>query len=108
MKIFLLSLLFFTTAKASPSCEVFGITDSPQSLTCEFGRDKISLSCRDGVYYVGDDVVEEAFHYEVERGPVPLVFKTKHHELTVTLGSRRQQKASLNGNGTQKLGRCKL
>lgn len=101
-------LLFLTRAEAAPLCEVFGISDSPQRLVCKFGREELEVRCHEGVYFLGAEKVEDAFHYEVEDGPVPLVFKTKDLELTVTLGTRIQHKASLTGNGSQRRGSCKL
>lgn len=104
-KIIFIILLSFN-AQAATLCEVYGISDSPQSLKCTFARQDHNLSCKDGTYILGDETVEAAFHYEVEEGPVPLVFKTKTRELTVTLDSGRHHKATLFRNGKKLRGNC--
>ncbi len=107
MKKIFFFLLFGLNAHAAPLCEVYGISDSPQELKCTFARDHVDLTCKAGVYYVGEEMVEAAFHYEVEEGPVPLVFKTKTRELTVTMGSGRHHKASLSRNNNKVRGNCR-
>ena len=103
-------LLFFITlnAEAATLCEVYGISDSPQGLNCIFARKKHDLTCKDGTYFLGHETVEAAFHYEVEDGPVPLVFKTKTRELTVTLDSGKQHRATLFLGGKKLRGNCRL
>lgn len=107
MKVIIFIFLLSLNAKAATLCEVYGISDSPQSLKCRFSREDLALSCREGIYYLGEQIVEAAFHYEVEEGPVPLVFKTKERELIVTLSSGRNHKASLTGIGSKQRGNCK-
>ena len=105
MKIFFL-LILTVNASAGTLCEVYGISDSPQSLSCTFARKKVDLSCKEGVYHIGEEAVEAAFHYEVEEGPVPLVFKTKTRELVVSLESGRKHGATLTRNGKKSRGNC--
>lgn len=103
--IFLLFIVSLNVHAATP-CEVYGISDSPQSLSCTLARKTIDLTCKEGVYHVGDEAVEAAFHYEVEEGPVPLVFKTKTRELVVSLESGRKYGATLTRNGKKSRGNC--
>jgi len=109
MRKILLAILFSVSAEAATTlCEVYGISDSPQSLKCVFGHGEVDLTCKDGQYLLDGETVEAAFHYEVEEGPVPLVFKTKKRELTVTLRSGRHHKATLSHNGNKVRGNCRL
>ena len=101
-------LLFSFSAVAGTPCEVYGISDSPQALHCTMARGKVELSCREGVYYLNETEVEAAFHYEVEEGPVPLVFKTASEELVVTIGNGRTHKATLASGRKKSRGSCHL
>lgn len=108
MKALILVLFIVTGVQAAPLCEVYGISDSPQALHCRFAGDKLDLSCRNGIYILGTEVVEGAYHLEVEEGPTPLVFRTKTGEMTVVLESGRQHPAEL-ARGRKKLnGKCSL
>lgn len=108
MKLLLaLSLIPFRVS-AVTLCEVYGISDSPQSLSCTFQRQKIKLTCENGTYFLDGETVEMAFHMEVEEGPTPLVFRTKNGELTVTLSSSRSSEAVLSRQGKKLSGRCSL
>lgn len=107
MKFLLAAILISTYAHAGTLCEVYGISDSPQSLNCHFSGTALDLTCKDGVYYVGTSVVEAAFHYEVEEGPVPLVFKTASSELVVTLGEGINHPATLQSGRRKLRGKCR-
>lgn len=109
MKIILLFLVAASSqAFSTELCEVYGISDSPQSLTCTFRNEKITVTCRNGLYYVEDDQVEGAYHLEVEEGPTPLVFRIRTGELTVTMGPGRKHEAVLTTNGKKMTGNCRL
>jgi hypothetical protein len=88
-------------------CKVYGITDSPQRLTCQFPAETLRLSCRAGEYFIDEEKVFVAFHYEVESGPVPLVFKTDTRTLVVTMHSSRNIRAELESKNPVN-GRCQL
>lgn len=88
------------------SCEVYGISDSPQKLNCTFKK-PLQLRCREGLYFVNASPVEVAFHYEVEAGPVPLVFKTKDSKLTVTMHSKRNIHAEFEEGPHSQTGKCR-
>lgn len=77
MKILILSLFLLSSFGAFAKCKVYGISDSPQKLTCQFPEMEVRLSCRWNTYYLNSEKVNLAFHMEVEEGAVPLVFKTK-------------------------------
>lgn len=81
LSIFIISF----SAQASRPCEVYGISDSPQKLTCQFPARIVRLSCQNGTYYLNQSRVQVAFHMEVEDGPVPLVFKAHDMKLTVLM-----------------------
>lgn len=106
-KLFLLSLISLHSF-AAPLCEVYGISDSPQALTCTFQNEKINLTCENGKYILGDETVEAAFHLEVEDGPTPLVFRTRTGEMTVTFTSGRKNEAVLSREGKKLSGNCRL
>lgn len=106
MKLFA-ALFLLSSVHATPPCEVYGISDSPQSLSCLFGKKTVDLSCRNGVYFLNETPVEAAFHYEVEDGPVPLVFKTGAEQLVVTLGKGRSHKATLEAQEKKLSGSCR-
>ncbi len=74
-------------ALASGPCKVYGISDSPQRLSCSFPKSRVILSCVDGQYLLNKSPVKVAFHMEVESGAVPLVFKASDLVLTVFMES---------------------
>lgn len=105
----LVALIFLSlNAKASVLCEVYGISDSPQTLVCAFGDEKMKLTCRKGTYFLDDEAVEVAFHLEVEEGPTPLVFRTQSGELTVTMLDGRRHDATFSRDGKKMSGSCRL
>jgi hypothetical protein len=108
MKLFLFLTILTGQLSAATLCEVYGISDSPQSLSCSFGGDETPLTCQNGTYLLSGVVVEAAYHLEVEEGPTPLVFKTNHDELTVTLGNGRNHGAVFVHDGKKIKGRCHL
>lgn len=108
MKILLGILLLSTSVHAGTLCSVYGISDSPQHLECTFKKNKIVLDCKDGTYYVNETAVDDAFHYEVESGPVPLVFKTASNELVVTLGEGKTHSATFQTGRKKSRGKCQF
>jgi hypothetical protein len=108
MKLAFAILLISFRSFAAPACEVYGISDSPQAVTCTFGDYKLEISCRNGVYQLNDEPVEAAYHMEVEEGPVPLVFKSKTMELTVNLKEGRTHQGILSSEGKKLKGKCRL
>jgi hypothetical protein len=88
-------------------CEVYGISDSPQSYSCRFSGENINLTCKEGIYHLQDEVVESAYHLEVEDGPVPLVFRSAQSELTVVTGKNRKHQATLVHRGKTLSGSCR-
>lgn len=96
--LFFMTLLLSDLAFAKP-CEVYGISDSPQRLNCEFPRLSVRLTCRNGVYYLNQSRVLNAYHLEVETGTVPLVFESRDMQLTVTdsLGELQREKVTIEG-----------
>lgn len=103
--LFLLSL--YSLPAFSAPCEVYGISDSPQHLSCKLGFKKLELTCREGTYYLGEEKVETAYHLEVEDGPTPLVFKTAMSELTVLMKSETRMEAELGRGSKKSRGRCR-
>lgn len=77
-------LLFITMNVFAVDCKVYGISDSPQGMTCSFPELNLKLTCHNGTYYLNKEAVSVAFHMEVEDGPVPLVFKSSTMQLTAT------------------------
>lgn len=73
-------ILFFIISTFSlpvfSKCKVYGISDSPQKLSCVLGKRTIDLTCKRRTYYIDTEKVSLAFHMEVEEGATPLVFKT--------------------------------
>lgn len=105
----LMPLLFVSTLSLSAfarECRVYGISDSPQSLDCFFGKEKLLLRCHDGTYTLGTSQVTSAFHHDVERGPIPLVFKTKEEELIIYMWKKGDLKAQLFSKGQSERGFC--
>lgn len=108
MKFVFLTFLVFLMAEASAKeCNVYGISDSPQKLSCSFKSLKINLRCDSGTYYLNTSKVSQAFHYEVEEGPVPLVFKSPDMQLTVVIQSKTNIEAELDKNGKIQTGKCR-
>ena len=83
--LFIFMILCVIGAAYAKQCEVDGISDSPQKLSCEFPSYKLNLSCKGGTYYLNKTKVNVAYHLEVEEGSHPLVFKTRTMELTVVI-----------------------
>ena len=108
MKIIFLTILFFAIENTyAKSCEVYGISDSPQKLNCSFKSMNIRLSCVQGTYFINSSKVSQAFHMEVESGPVPLVFEAPNQQLTVLVHSKRNIRAEVAKSGTVFYGRCR-
>lgn len=104
MKVFLLGFLLSSSSFASlvKPCAVYGISDSPQNLSCKFAGVSIRVTCLDGKYFLNESRVKAAYHYEVEEGPTPLVFETAGAKLIVTMdrpvtATYEQGKAELSG-----------
>lgn len=105
-----LILLFILVCLSAPSfgalCKVYGISDSPQKLDCSFGQSSIQLRCKSGQYFLNNLKVDQAYHLEVEDGPVPLVFKTKSSELTVLIQSKVDIEAEYSVGSRSRMGSC--
>jgi hypothetical protein len=108
VKVILLISLFSASAFPAPLCEVYGISDSPQSVKCALDRSAFEISCKNGVYYLNDEKVENAYHMEVEEGPTPLVFQTSSEELTINLTDRKIHPATLTQGRRKLRGTCHL
>lgn len=108
MKIALLVLLFSASALSAPLCEIYGISDSPQSVKCTIDRSPLEISCRNGVYYLNEEKVDNAYHMEVEEGPTPLVFQTQSHELVINLKNGKSHPAVLTEGRRKLRGTCHL
>jgi hypothetical protein len=104
LSVILLSLSSFAVTE---QCEVFGISDSPQALSCKFPKLSVDLSCRKRTYFLNDSEVEVAFHYDVERGPTPLVFKSSDMQLVVIKKSGPGFSAELQIGNTHLRGNCR-
>jgi hypothetical protein len=100
-------LFLFTNSYAQNSCKVYGISDSPQGLTCRFKNKEMMLICKEGKYFFNNLPVLVAFHLEVEDGPTPLVFKTDSMTLTVTLKDKVDAKAEIETKTGIIFGTCK-
>jgi hypothetical protein len=88
------------------SCNVYGISDSPQELICSFPSLTVELNCRRGRYYLNQTPVSVAFHMDVaDDGPSPLIFKTSDMQLTVLMDDIIQ--AELAMPKSQVSGTCK-
>lgn len=102
------SLIFLNSEiYATPSCKVYGISDGPQNLSCEFSGKKMELQCLKGKYFLDRSPVTVAYHLEVESGPNPLVFKTDGLTLTVTLENGVDKAAELETFKGTIIGICK-
>jgi hypothetical protein len=107
MKYLILSILLSLPALSmARPCEVYGISDSPQKLSCTFPAQKIALTCVNGNYFLNSSKVKTAYHLEVESGPTPLVFEAKELEMTVVIDSKIDIKAELVRNGRSLQGTC--
>lgn len=85
MKILIGLFLLFSLIEAyAEDCKVYGISDSPQKLECQFEDFKVFLSCKNGSYFLNSTRVALAFHMDVEEGASPLVFKAVNMQLTAT------------------------
>jgi hypothetical protein len=106
-KVLLFILLTLPALKTyAESCKVYGITDSPQHLSCRFPNMTLELNCRQGRYYLNQAPVSVAFHMDVaDDGPSPLVFKTSQMQLTVLMADVIQ--AELEMVKSQVSGTCK-
>ena len=106
MKLLILLLPILTSFSAySRPCAVYGISDSPQRLSCHFPQLTVKLSCQRGTYYLNENKVNLAFHMDVEEGSVPLIFKSSGMTLTVMMGPIIQ--AELQMDKTEMNGTCK-
>lgn len=107
MRFLILASILIFPVLALAECQVYGISDSPQSLNCSFQNKKIELRCLKDEYFINQKLVKAAYHYEVESGPTPLVFDTENENLVVTIHSRRSIEAELSVGGRRPLqGRC--
>lgn len=91
-----LALLLTAPAIGARFCKVYGISDSPQKLSCRFPDRQVLLSCQDGKYFLNQSPVTVAFHLEVESGTVPLVFKSSDMTMTVLLNDPIEADLALN------------
>ncbi len=108
-KFFLWVTLIFLNREihAAPICKVYGISDGPQNLSCEFSSKKMELQCINGKYFLDRSLVTVAYHLEVESGSNPLVFKTDGLTLTVTLENGMDKAAELETLKGTIIGVCK-
>jgi hypothetical protein len=102
-----LFFFFWMPSAFGSDCKVYGISDSPQKLACAFKQFNLSLSCKQGVYFIDTTKVDMAFHMEVEEGPVPLVFRAPDLQLTVMINSPRNITAELEKSGSAFTGTCR-
>lgn len=107
MKVILcLALTLFSLSALARPCEVYGISDSPQRLSCKFENQDLELTCRQGQYRLNQSPVQEAYHMEVEEGPVPLVFKARDKKLTVLIQDENHIEAELQSEKLSFIGTC--
>lgn len=100
----LLFIFLFPALVQAQACQVYGITDSPQTLKCSFPSESVRLRCVKGKYFLDQVPVSMAFHYDVEEGTVPLVFRTPKRTLVVMMD--RPITAELEGSNPPRRGRC--
>lgn len=109
-----LFILFFAMSSAfAQDCKVDGISDSPQSYTCQLRVgvkvQKLKLRCVEGTYQLEwlekTHPVTVAYHEEVEEGSNPLVFVAEGLSL-VTVGHKLHTSGSLTVNGKELKGFC--
>jgi hypothetical protein len=107
MKTSLLFLAVFALARAQAAapCKVFGISDSPQKLHCNFPNRDVALTCAAGKYLLNGSPITTAFHMDVEEGTSPLVFKFPEGSLTVMMDDPVTAELDLGKAQTQ--GLCK-
>jgi hypothetical protein len=109
MKLLCLTFLVLSSLSAyAGSCKVYGISDGPQKLSCSFKVMDIKLSCRSGQYYLNNSLVSDAFHFEVEEGPTPLVFKAPDMQLVVVINSKRDIQGEVETSGNTFFGKCRF
>lgn len=109
MKYISLLVMLFTLPQAfAAECKVYGISDSPQKMSCQFKAEKVSLTCVNGQYFLNSSKVSDAFHYEVEDGPVPLVFKAPDMQMVVVIHRKNNIEAELDRDGNLFNGKCRL
>jgi hypothetical protein len=107
MKMLIGLLILLGSVKAfAQACKVYGISNSPQHLSCNFSKMQVELSCQRGTYYMNDVKVDMAFHYDVERGPSPLVFRNEQMQLVVRIYSANRKRAELQLGNTHLRGNC--
>lgn len=100
-------LSLMTSAALAQNCEVFGISDSPQKLDCSFDSTQVDLRCKSGKYFLNSTPVKMAYHYDVEYGPVPLVFETSDMKLIVVMEPKADIIADFERKGRKTLtGTC--
>jgi hypothetical protein len=91
MNFLMISLLVstFCASAASKGCRVDGISDGPQALSCTLSdKSHLELSCLNGKYQLKHNqgkpqVIEVAYHLEVEEGNTPMVFRGPEGSLQV-------------------------
>lgn len=108
LKFILFTLILVPLSQANArNCEVYGISDSPQSLTCSFKHLDVALRCKNGDYFLNNSKVSVAYHLEVEEGPTPLVFRANDLKLTATMNSKTNIEAEVVSNGRTFIGSCR-
>jgi hypothetical protein len=103
---FVLILVSFSSFASTKDCKVYGISDSPQTLTCTFPDLSLKLTCHEGIYALNEETVTMAFHMEVEDGPTPLVFKSSSMQLTATKLPSQKFLGELDVNSQTLQGSC--
>jgi hypothetical protein len=114
MKLIIFLLLFPCFAVAS-KCNVYGISDGPQNLSCiiQVGERKkeILLECESSRYKLiwnnRSYTVDSAYHEEVESGSNPLVFRSGKIIFTAII-HRYSAQAELEVSGHLYKGICRL
>jgi len=101
-------LFLLSFAAQAQDCKVYGISDSPQKLTCAFEdlRETYHLTCKKGQYLLNETPIKVAFHLDVESGPSPLVFKGENLQLTIMINSRSNITAELQLEKIEVTGKC--
>jgi hypothetical protein len=113
MKILFLAFILWSNYSYAQSklCTVYGISDSPQHMHCAFGSQRAELYCLEGQYFlrINNQLnyrVENAFHMEVERGNIPLVFQSAEVTLEMVKMARKYKAQLIFGNRTWR-GKCR-
>jgi hypothetical protein len=86
---FFWAILFLSFNSFGSVCSLFGISDSPQKLNCyihyKSELEPLKVFCKDGDYRINwrsvNYRVRQAYHEEVETGPIPLIFQTNGFSL---------------------------